>query len=369
MSDVIFELDGLLLETEWTGEQTRVRLAPHVRWMLMRLAALGHRLCVCSAKSFEHVYQILDTFGIDDCFQSINCAVDGQAKAMILREKANGDDLCVYVGNRACDFVLARNEGIVSIGITYGYHCNFQKSCASADYTADTARQVVDRVCQATVYHALYSALIRDGGRRRIGINGVDTSGKTTLSEGLARYLTSRRIPCIVVHADDFHFPAAVRNQGMDPAESYYRNAFDYNRLVREILAPLRADGILRRDVICLDLQTDRYEKTLRLDIGPETVVLIEGVLLFREPVDPYLDARVFVRIPFSEVLRRAAVRDVPTHGLSYLDRYQVRFIPAERRYLQEYSPEKRSDAVVDNRNYKRPRLLRLAGFSSGRGE
>jgi len=312
------------------------------------------------------VCQFLETYGINDCFQSIHCDVDGQVKTMILREKANGGDLCVYVGNRASDFAFVREAGIVSVEFAHGY--NDQESGTAADYTADTARQVVDRVCQANVYHALYSALIRDGARRRIGINGVDTSGKTTLSEGLARYLASRRIPCVVVHADDFHFPSDVRNQGMDPAESYYRNAFDYDRLVREILVPLHSDGMLRRDVSCLDLHTDRYEKILHLDIGPETVVLIEGVLLFREPVDPYLDARIFVRIPFSEVLRRASVRDVPTHGLNYLDRYQVRFIPAERRYLQEYSPEKRSDAVIDNRNYKRPRLLRLTGCSSERG-
>ncbi|NLN46625.1 MAG: hypothetical protein GX153_08690 [Clostridiaceae bacterium] len=363
MSDVIFDLDGLRLVTEWNGCQTRVRLAPYVRWMLMRLAALGHRLSICSTTSIEHTCQFLETFGIDDCFQSIHCAGDERAKVMFLREKAIGGDLCAYVGNRACDFAFVREAGIVSIGIAYGY--NDQESCTAADYTADSARQVVDRVCQTAVYHALYSALIRDGDRRQIGINGVDTSGKTTFSEGLARYLASRRIPCVVVHADDFHFPSDVRNQGMDPAESYYRNAFDYERLVREVLAPMKADGMLRRDVICLNLHTDRYEKTLRLDIGPETVVLIEGVLLFREPVDSYLDARIFVRIPFSVVLRRASVRDVPTHGMNYLDRYRVRFIPAERRYLQEYNPEIRSDAVVDNRNYNRPRLLRLAGGSS----
>ena len=62
---------------------------------------------------------------------------------------------------------------------------------------------------------------------------------------------------------------------------------------------------------MCLSLDTDRYEVRRHFSLDAETVLLIEGVLLFREPLAAYLDGRFICR----SVLKRSsprAVRDVP---------------------------------------------------------
>lgn len=63
---------------------------------------------------------------------------------------------------------------------------------------------------------------------------------------------------------------------------------------------------------MCLNLDTDKYEKLIHYDMDADTVILIEGVLIFREPLLQYLDATVYLHIDFDEVLKRDRIRDVP---------------------------------------------------------
>lgn len=57
-----------------------------------------------------------------------------------------------------------------------------------------------------------------------IGINGVITSGKTTLSEGLAKYLQGKGFHTQIIHADDFHHPRAMRMKD-NTVSCYFENA------------------------------------------------------------------------------------------------------------------------------------------------
>ena len=88
-------------------------------------------------------------------------------------------------------------------------------------------------------------------------------------------------------------------------------------------------------------------------------ILIVEGILLFREPLRKYFDIKIFLRIDFEEMLRRAKLRDVPKFGVEVLDSYQSRYMPAQERYFRECTPELQCDILIDNNDWERPVLLR----------
>lgn len=193
---------------------------------------------------------------------------------------------------------------------------------------------------------------------RIVGINGVDTAGKTRFAQDFAAFLRAQGRDVALIHGDDFHNPRAIRRQGDDPVRGYIEHAFNLSLLERELLAPIQRGEAFDKTLALIDLDADTPTAIRRYTVRRETIVLVEGVLLFRPPIDAYFDLRLFLHIPFDEVLRRAAARDVPHYGDDYLERYQVRYIPAQQCYLETYRPAERSDFVVDNTKVGFPRLL-----------
>src|SRR5262245_44831250 len=73
----------------------------------------------------------------------------------------------------------------------------------------------------------------------RVAIDGVDAAGKTTLAGELDPLLVERGRPVIRASVDGFHRPRSERHRlGPTSPEGYYRDAFDYDALRRELLDP-----------------------------------------------------------------------------------------------------------------------------------
>ena len=193
---------------------------------------------------------------------------------------------------------------------------------------------------------------------RTVGINGVDTAGKTRFAQAFAAFLRAQGRDVALVHGDDFHNPRIVRRQGNDPVRGYIEHAFNLPLLERELLAPIRRGETFDKTLALIDLDADTPTAIRRYTVRRETLVLVEGVLLFRPPIDACFDLRIFLHVPFDEVLRRAAARDVPRYGDDYLERYTFRYIPAQKGYLETYRPAERSDFVIDNTDYANPRII-----------
>ena len=87
--------------------------------------------------------------------------------------------------------------------------------------------------------------------------------------------------------------------------------------------------------------------------------MLIEGVLLFRPALMEYFDAKIYLDIPFEEVLRRAAERDVPQYGDAILDKYVRKYIPVQRKYIEEWKPQENADILICNEDYRRPVIVK----------
>lgn len=195
-----------------------------------------------------------------------------------------------------------------------------------------------------------------------IGINGAYTSGKTVFAEGLYQYLRDQGIKTQLIHYDDFHHPFHTLSWTDETEiDVFYRHAFDAEKLVREVLAPLRAQGCLYKDVCCVDLGTGQFTNMVRLDIDVDTIVLLEGVLLYHPPLVDYIDYKVYLDISSDEILKRGEQRDVPRFGAAILEKFSTRYIPVQGRYMVECDPIGMADFVVDNNDYMKPRVTKGA--------
>lgn len=196
-----------------------------------------------------------------------------------------------------------------------------------------------------------------------VGINGVDCSGKTTFSSGLERQLEAHGLPVAVIHMDDFTQPYWLRNTSSDPVERYYNNTFDIETLRKSILAPLTSHQV---GAVVLKHQSPHnpseiLEHSYVFSDGP-SVVIVEGVFVFRPELADYFDAKIFVDIPLSEMRLRAIERDVPRFGFNVLKKYLTRYIPAQERYLEAVRPGDIADIVIDNSDEYNPFIVKKGG-------
>lgn len=169
----------------------------------------------------------------------------------------------------------------------------------------------------------------------RIGLDGVDGAGKTRLAEELAQELTARRRPAVRVTLDQFEQPTAERYvRGDLSPEGYYLDAFDLARFhahVSSIAGP------------------------------PDLVLVADGVFLQRPELEDLWDATVWVEADLEVAARRGAERNLvwfesldETH-----ERYRTRYLPAQRRYIEEQRPHERATFVLRNTKLTEPELVR----------
>jgi uridine kinase len=145
----------------------------------------------------------------------------------------------------------------------------------------------------------------------RIAVDGIDCAGKTTFADRLGELLQAARLSI-----DDFLRPEEDRYaRGELSGDAYYRDSFDHEAFRNAVLA-----------------------------VGAPLVA--DGVFLQRPELDDLWDLRIWVDVSFEESLRRAVIRDA-----HYMDdvrgRYEGRYHPGQRIYLDEVDPRARADIVV----------------------
>jgi uridine kinase len=169
----------------------------------------------------------------------------------------------------------------------------------------------------------------------RIGIDGVDAAGKTVLAEEIAQLLTKRGRPCIRVSVDFFERPPGERYARGDLSpEGFYLDTFDVERF--------------RAHVLSIG--------------GPINLVLVaDGVFLQRPELADLWDATVWVEADLEVTARRGVERDLPWFDSreEVEERYRIRYLPAQRRYIEEQRPHERAKFVFRNTNLTEPELVR----------
>lgn len=216
--------------------------------------------------------------------------------------------------------------------------------------TAEVIETLVDAICALRRHHSL-----------RVGINGVDAAGKTTLADTLAPAIERRGRPVLRSSIDDFHRPGhKLRSMREEfTPRSYYDDGYDYVGFRRAVLDPLGPGGDRRARLAQWSSAEDVAYPETWTQATEDTVLVVDGVFLLRPELADGWDYLVWVDVDEATSLTRAIERDVAWVGdpAVVAARYPRRQIPAQRLYVAETRAPDRADAVIDNRDPMRPVL------------
>lgn len=180
----------------------------------------------------------------------------------------------------------------------------------------------------------------------RVGIDGVDGAGKTTLGNALAGALRAAAVPVVRASADAFHHPRAVRyRRGRDSPEGFFRDSYDYAALRRSLLDPLSPGGSRRFRTAVFDHRSDRRVDAAEERAEARSVLIVDGIFLHRPELRPYWDFSVFLDVRFEVSIPRGAQR-----GEGSADPFALgnrRYVEGQRLYIQECNPKAHATVVV----------------------
>lgn len=195
----------------------------------------------------------------------------------------------------------------------------------------------------------------------RVAVDGVTASGKTTLADELARALLGQARQVIRASVDDFHNPPQMRyRRGRMSAEGYYLDTFDYASLRALLLEPLGPGGSRQYRFGAFG-QPDGSDVEFEEHTADEDAFLVvDGVFLFRPEINDCWDYRVYVDVDQHTAMERGIARDASWMGGAEVarERYEERYAPGERLYLEGVRPWGMADVIVTNDEFDDVSLL-----------
>jgi uridine kinase len=194
----------------------------------------------------------------------------------------------------------------------------------------------------------------------RAAIDGVDGVGKTTLADELVAPLLRTGRQVVRASVDGFHRPRAARyERGMDSAEGYFLDSFDYAALRSALLDPLGPAGARRFRSAVFDHRRDEPVEVPPQTADADAILIFDGVFLQRPELASSWDIRIWVEAPFDVTVPRAVHRDTGGHDPdgALEAKYRRRYVPGQVIYLTECRPRKKADIIVDNADFLNPQL------------
>ncbi len=88
-------------------------------------------------------------------------------------------------------------------------------------------------------------------------------------------------------------------------------------------------------------------------------MLIADSAFAFRPEYNDYWEYRIWLEADPETALRRGIARDSAMEGTEEATRlHRDRYHPAETIYLAEVRPQAMADLIIDNRDFKRPRIL-----------
>lgn len=130
------------------------RVYDGVRELLTGLKASGRQLFVATSKPWAFAQPIIEHFGLSDCFDQVyGSELDGQRTdkrsllAHILRERGLTADSTLMIGDRRFDIQGARDNGLASAAVSYGYGSVDELRACSPDMLFDSPADIGAYFC------------------------------------------------------------------------------------------------------------------------------------------------------------------------------------------------------------------------------
>ncbi|WNF28757.1 uridine kinase [Streptomyces sp. C11-1] len=196
-------------------------------------------------------------------------------------------------------------------------------------------------------------------GRLLVGIDGFTAAGKTSFGHELGAEIAKSGRPVLRATLDDFKNPWKDRHlYDRESGEGYYRNAYDYATAKRLLLDPCRSPEAASCALCSIDPLTQKGHAADRTPLTPDSVLIVDGVFAFLPEIDAYWDFRIWMDVDAELSVRRGAERDQDWAGSDAEAIHRDRYLAAERIYLDEVDPLPGMDALIDNTDFARPRLV-----------
>ena len=198
---------------------------------------------------------------------------------------------------------------------------------------------------------------LRPGERVAVAVDGVDGAGKTVLADQLAEVIGGLDAPRAVLRLsiDGFHRPRAQRiARGRGP-ETFYEDSYDYDAFRRAVVEPFRRGEPVTPAVN--DVEADEPVWPTPVAVGPDTVLLVDGIFLQRPELADVWDAAVWVEVPFTVSVPRGNARFGDGHDPDPEAESNRRYVEGQRLYLAAADPRARATWVLDNTDLERPVL------------
>jgi uridine kinase len=330
---------------------------PRVKETLAGLRRRGYKLAQYTNASTAYVDIVMECLNLRDSYDYVECIQDNNLNKTQLVKKIRehfGGIPAAVVGDRSHDIESARENDSLSIGALYGYGGEEPKEADLTINQFNDLLTIFDR--KLPIFEQIAGEIKQKKQKDKafvIGIGGIDGAGKTTFAGELETYLKTLGHATQLIRLDDFLNPKAVRHAGKSQPESYYRRSFNLELLVEKLLKPIQQGKTYSATLTLLNLENDKLEVKKPYKVTQKTIVILEGVFLFRQELAPYIDLKIHLDIPFEESKKRAASRDTA----EIVNKYDARYLPAQLEYLKQYPPSRTADMIIDNTAWEYPKL------------
>jgi uridine kinase len=198
----------------------------------------------------------------------------------------------------------------------------------------------------------------------RVGVDGVDGSGKTTFAGELATAVRSLGRDVVQISADNFHQQRALRHRrGRNSAEGFWLDSYDYPTLRADVLDGFGRSGTGRYREASHHLASDRLLDLPWRTAAPGAILILDGLFLHRAELAEEWDFSIFLEVPFAVSVGRMAERDGSDPDPEHPD--NARYVGGQRLYFAACSPWDRTSLVVDNSNLAEPKIIHKPSLRS----
>ncbi|HZW88921.1 MAG TPA: hypothetical protein VFF12_07575 [Myxococcaceae bacterium] len=182
-----------------------------------------------------------------------------------------------------------------------------------------------------------------------VGISGVDGSGKGWVTARLEAALREAGETPASIHVDGWLNLPSRRFDPRRPAAHFYEHALRLEEAFSEVVLPLRDTRSCDR-VVDLAEETATEFRRHRHRFEDVSVILFEGIFLFKRRFRAHFDLACWVECTFETALDRALHRS--QEGLSPAETaraYQTIYFPAQRIHIERDDPRGSADLLIAN--------------------
>jgi len=187
----------------------------------------------------------------------------------------------------------------------------------------------------------------------RVGINGIEGTGKTVFCNNLILFLRKNGLDAIHVSIEGYHNTKELRyKQGRNSAKGYYEDGYCEIEFIEKVLKSCQSENPKYVEAIH-NLETDEILKLQPRNITNKSIIVTDGAYLFKDVYSDFWDLKIYLKTDFLTASIRRINRDlIQLGGLkSTKEKYDNRYHLASKMYNEENNPMEKADVIIDNTN------------------